>query len=75
MQTTAAPEKSRSTSSAAMHKNRQSSFFAPLKVQPRLMVGASDDPCEREADAMADKVMRMPEKQLSQPMRGRPAMF
>ena len=66
MQTTAAPEKSRSTSSAAMHKNRQSSFFAPVKVRPRLMVGASDDPYEREADAMAERVMMMPAKNMHQ---------
>jgi Domain of unknown function (DUF4157) len=30
-------------------------------IQPKLSVGAVDDPFEREADAMADRVMRMPE--------------
>lgn len=30
-------------------------------VQPKLSIGAVDDPLEDEADAMADKVMRMPE--------------
>jgi hypothetical protein len=33
----------------------------PLLIQPKLSVGAVDDPFEREADAMADRVMRMPE--------------
>lgn len=32
-----------------------------LPIQLRLSVGAADDPLEHEADAMADKVMRMPE--------------
>ena len=35
-------------------------FFSPVKVQPKLTIGAVDDPYEREADAMADRVMRMP---------------
>ncbi len=30
-------------------------------IQTKLTVGAPDDPYEKEADAMADKVMRMPE--------------
>jgi hypothetical protein len=32
-----------------------------LPIQLKLSVGATDDPLEHEADAMADKVMRMPE--------------
>ena len=32
-----------------------------LTLQPRLRVGAVNDPAEREADAMADRVMRMAE--------------
>src|SRR5690554_7559785 len=35
--------------------------FPSLFVQPKLTVGSPDDPYEREADAMADQVMRMPE--------------
>ncbi|KAA2238782.1 DUF4157 domain-containing protein [Chitinophaga agrisoli] len=31
---------------------------APLRIMPQLTVGAIDDPYEREADAMADRVMR-----------------
>ena len=34
---------------------------APPGVQPKLEIGAVDDPLEREADAVADKVMRMPD--------------
>jgi hypothetical protein len=33
----------------------------PLLIQPKLSVGAADDPFEHEADAMADRVMRMPD--------------
>jgi hypothetical protein len=33
---------------------------APVALQARLTVGAVDDPLEREADAVADQVMRMP---------------
>ena len=35
-------------------------------VQRKLSVGAVDDPLEDEADAMADKVMRMPEQNFIQ---------
>lgn len=38
---------------------REPAFFAPLRIQPKLTVGPVDDPYEREADAVADKVMRM----------------
>jgi hypothetical protein len=33
----------------------------PRYLQPKLMVGAPDDPLEHEADRVADHVMRMPE--------------
>jgi len=36
------------------------SFFAP-SIQPKLSVSQPEDPQEKEADAMADQVMRMPE--------------
>jgi hypothetical protein len=42
------------------------STFAPVSrtraviVQPKLVIGPVDDPLEREADAVADRVMRMP---------------
>lgn len=35
-------------------------------VQPKLTVGAPDDPYEKEADDVADKVMRMPEQNFVQ---------
>jgi len=59
MQTLAVSEKSKNTS-AASPLSRQQAFFAPARVQPKLTIGAVDDPYEREADAMADRVMRMP---------------
>lgn len=37
----------------------------PIAVQPRLVVGRIDDPTEREADIVADQVMRMPDAALS----------
>jgi pyrrolidone-carboxylate peptidase len=37
-----------------------------LLIQPKLTVGAPDDPLEREADEMAGKVMRMPENNFIQ---------
>lgn len=33
----------------------------PRLLQPKLAIGPVDDPLEREADAVADKVMRMPD--------------
>lgn len=38
----------------------QKSWQRPF-IQTKLTVGAPDDPFEKEADAMADKIMRMPE--------------
>ena len=35
-------------------------------IQAKLEIGSPDDPLEREADQMADKVMRMPESNLIQ---------
>lgn len=59
--------KKRSTIAAPINKsssqlfvgNRQSSFFKPL-IQPKLTINEPNDVYEQEADAMADKVMRMP---------------
>ena len=39
---------------------QQSSFFSP-PVQAKLTVSSPDDPQEKEADSVADQVMRMPE--------------
>ena len=40
--------------------------FKTLPLQCKLSIGAVDDPLEHEADAMADKVMRMPEQNFIQ---------
>ncbi|HOZ78814.1 MAG TPA: DUF4157 domain-containing protein, partial [Ferruginibacter sp.] len=39
---------------------KQSSFFSPV-IQTKLTVSSPDDPQEKEADAVADAVMRMPD--------------
>lgn len=39
--------------------------FGTLPIQAKLVVGAVDDPLEREAGAVADHVMRMPDPALS----------
>jgi hypothetical protein len=43
---------------------RQLSRASP-RLQPKLEIGAVDDPLEREADMVADKVMRMPDPALT----------
>jgi pyrrolidone-carboxylate peptidase len=44
-----------------LNKDLQQGHISYLPVQRKLSIGAVDDPLEDEADAMADKVMRMPE--------------
>jgi hypothetical protein len=44
--------------SAVNHSNSQTSFFKPV-IQPKLSVNEPGDHYEQEADAMADRVMRM----------------
>ena len=53
----ATPEKSNSLS--FINRKKQQPFFSPVIIQAKLTIGPVDDPYEREADAMADKVMRM----------------
>jgi hypothetical protein len=43
-----------------LEENKQASFFTPA-VQPKLSINPPNDMYEQEADAMADKVMRMPD--------------
>jgi hypothetical protein len=43
------------------HKNAAQQQ-SPVTIQPKLEIGAKDDAHEKEADAIAGKVMRMPEK-------------
>ncbi|MGN6297116.1 MAG: eCIS core domain-containing protein [Ginsengibacter sp.] len=50
-----------STLYAASHTNTNG-----LSIQQKLSIGAVNDPLEYEADAMADKVMRMPEQNFIQ---------
>ena len=50
--------------SAAAERPLVSDVSAPPDVQPKLQVDAVDDPLEHEADRIADRVMRMPEKSL-----------
>jgi len=38
-----------------------SPHFSPYAIQPKLKIGQPNDKYEQEADAMADKVMRMPD--------------
>lgn len=49
----------------AFFSDKQNNFFEskPTQafIQPKLTVSSPDDPQEKEADAMAEKVMRMPE--------------
>ena len=40
-------------------------------IQPRLKIGAADDPLEREADAVAQRVMSAPEPSLPSPASGK----
>ncbi|MGZ3882263.1 MAG: hypothetical protein ACXVBF_13025, partial [Flavisolibacter sp.] len=54
------------------HLPLNSSFFQARTVssrppffQPKLTIGPVDDPYEREADAVADKIVGMPDTQVS----------
>lgn len=67
MQALATSEKSKSTSTVAIHKYKHQQFFAPVKIQPKLTIGPVDDSYEREADSVADHVMRMPVQQNATP--------
>jgi hypothetical protein len=61
--TPAPPERPRDPigNQVALHQLSRS----PPRLQPKLEIGAVDDPLEREADAVADKVMRMPDPALT----------
>jgi|GEM_PF-6932143 len=56
--TQAVPKKT----SSFFTKKAEAPFFTPALIQPKLSVGPADDVYEREADAMADRVMRMPDQ-------------
>lgn len=40
---------------------RSDPFFPPVRIQPKLSINTPGDQYEQEADAVADKVMRMPD--------------
>jgi hypothetical protein len=42
--------------------NNNATQQSPVTIQPKLEIGAKDDAHEKEADAIAGKVLRMPEK-------------
>ena len=49
-----------------INQNINKSNSTPLNIQTKLQIGSPDDPLEKEADDMAEKVMRMPETNLIQ---------
>ncbi len=60
MQTQTISEQQHRKPADAMHKGQQQPFFAPTFIQPKLTVNQPSDAYEQEADAVAEKVMRMP---------------
>jgi outer membrane protein OmpA-like peptidoglycan-associated protein len=59
MHTSATSEKSKAKTVVTASRNKQQPFFAPVMVQPKLSIGPANDPLEREADEMSERVMRM----------------
>ncbi len=57
---TATPASHLQNKTDAKAKESIAKIQPPLFYQPKLTIGAPDDVYEKEADAMADKVMRMP---------------
>ena len=43
-------------------QNKDKKNSSPYFIQPKLTVGAPDDPYEKEADSVADRIMRMPQR-------------
>lgn len=60
------PTSEKSNNASVVNKKKQQPFFSPVRIQPKLTIGAVDDPDEREADAVADKVMRMSDSEMLQ---------
>ena len=46
---------------------KHSPFFSPLVIQPKLTINQPNDIYEQEADAVAEKVMRMPSPETTTP--------
>jgi hypothetical protein len=55
------PARPRSSAPAMDHSLMRMSVTPSVRVQAELEIGAPDEPLEREADEVADAVMRMPE--------------
>ncbi|SHK83665.1 hypothetical protein SAMN05444266_101312 [Chitinophaga jiangningensis] len=49
-----------------VEKSSTTPFFVPSAIQPKLRVSPPDDPLEKEADAVADRVTAMPDVSRSQ---------
>ncbi len=63
---TAAPAASLEAAAKATDAAPEMEQVQQYCIQPKLTVGAPDDPYEKEADAVEDKVMRMPEQSFVQ---------
>ncbi len=49
-------------------KKQETGFFSPQSIQAKLTISQPNDPYEKEADQMAEKVMRMSDPAPVQPM-------
>jgi len=58
--------------SASISRHSERSFFKPV-IQPKLSINQPNDVYEQEADAMADKVMRMPDSLVNDSLFFKPA--
>jgi Domain of unknown function (DUF4157)/Bacterial toxin 44 len=61
------------TLALGFNQNRSSSFFKPV-IQPRLTVNSPGDMYEQEADAVADKIMRIADTDIAQTKFFKPAI-
>ena len=60
-----APSRPGTSARYSIFPPNQQPSSAPLRPQPKLAIGAVDDPLEHEADRIADQMMRMPDPDLS----------
>lgn len=69
-----APEIHSATTTHRSYPQTAGSFFPPAHIQPKLTVNEPGDVYEQEADAMADRVMRMPAPVMGLPASYKPAI-
>jgi hypothetical protein len=62
MQMTSSIRSDKKTAQPVVAQTNHAPFFKPF-IQRKLTIGAVDDPYEREANAVAERVMRMPDQQ------------